>query len=79
MTRNRVIERPVSSWSTLAHRVRIVAEARRRRDESACRGELVELAAEALLLSQTPMLIEDRGSRRLRVSGERDAVGAGRV
>lgn len=54
-------------------------EARRRRDESACRGELVELAAEALLLSQTPMLIEDRGSRRLRISGERDAVGAGRV
>jgi hypothetical protein len=78
-TRNRVIERPVSSWSTLAHRIRTVAEARRRQDESACRRELVELAAEALQLSQTPMLIEDRRSRRLRISGERDAVGAGRV
>jgi hypothetical protein len=72
----RVIERPVSSWSTLAHRILTVAEARRRQDQSACRGELVELAAEVLLLSQTPMLIEDRRSRRLRISDERDAVGA---
>ena len=63
----------------LAHRIRTMAEARRQQDESAGRGELVKLAAEALRLSQAPMLIEDRRSRRLRISGERDAVGAGRV
>jgi hypothetical protein len=75
----RVIERPVSSWSTLAHRIRTAAQARRRQDESACGGELVGLAAAPLLLSRTPMLTEDRRSRRLRISDERDAVGAGRV
>jgi hypothetical protein len=72
-----VRDRPVSSVSVLAHRVRQVSRALHVGDETAARFELRALASEALLLSRQHPLRLSPLDQRTRIAVERDPTGRG--
>jgi hypothetical protein len=69
-------QRPESSFSMLAARVRAIAGARAQGDEQATRGELRQLAAEAGRLAEQPVVFGSGGIHsRQRIAAEAEPSG----